>query len=677
MYCSDMITMRKKCRNLKIKDMKEKDYILSAQNLFDFLCGHFGLDWSEVMNRQRVEGTLGVIRVQHAMFDMYKQIQAEDGFLAWKEGISILKAIIAEDNEWKTVEELRNRARFLMDAASFVESYEMVRNSDRQDWLEQLRSMRLLTPDEKQQEDIVDKCPRSLTDDIAKFMNRPRGLQICRYRGDSPLVMDRIKHINVGENFIMANNVGELMMQGKNGSEDELNIYVAMDIDTILDFSYFLIAFNNGQNWWYVTDSPDFSNPAAKLLIAGRGSGRYRENDFDNTIFPYIYLDHIEEWRKNNSQLDKAESVRREMYTVPLVEWPVICRVYLNLLIEQVMHRLAGDKGTLVQMKFGYEYTQTLLLENKTFNSGDWRKTEGYFDFEKESVNAQTRVKKMIFRENKETALVKLDSKQVMDKIAAWNGNLMTPDKFRSVEAWAKCETEAQIRRKQLEMTDSEKERDRRRMADMIDRNIHNRLGDIFSARDMYVFVYEPDIIYKDDTRTFNPYRCVRISKLRGDASKWWTVEVPGTVGGKVGDPCRRCRKHELKNHHKIGLKITHYAILAWLAGVKREQLPYRFVNYMSFDFESYTGNHLLNNVNPMYQLKDYMSRNYSNGFDMDTIVCRHCQTAMLKKAMDKAVLVINADTCESEGIFDMDGFRTFLKSKGINGCKQLDYFTK
>lgn len=63
---------------------KENDFILSVQTLFDFLCDYFGLDWNEIMNRQRVEGTLGAIRVQHSMFDMYKHIQAGDGYLAWE-----------------------------------------------------------------------------------------------------------------------------------------------------------------------------------------------------------------------------------------------------------------------------------------------------------------------------------------------------------------------------------------------------------------------------------------------------------------------------------------------------------------------------------------------------------------------------------------------------------------
>ena len=74
--------------------MKEQDYILSAQSLFDFLCGYFGLDWNEVMKRQRIEGTLGAVHVQRSLFDMYKHIQGGESFLGWEKGVDILKTII-------------------------------------------------------------------------------------------------------------------------------------------------------------------------------------------------------------------------------------------------------------------------------------------------------------------------------------------------------------------------------------------------------------------------------------------------------------------------------------------------------------------------------------------------------------------------------------------------------
>ena len=93
---------------------KGKDYILSVQTLFDFLCGYFGLDWNEIMNRQRVEGTLGAIRVQHSMFDMYKHIQAGDGYLAWEQGVGILKTIIKNGMNGKQPKIYGNVLNFCM-----------------------------------------------------------------------------------------------------------------------------------------------------------------------------------------------------------------------------------------------------------------------------------------------------------------------------------------------------------------------------------------------------------------------------------------------------------------------------------------------------------------------------------------------------------------------------------
>lgn len=649
--------------------MKEQDYILSAQSLFDFLCGYFGLDWNEVMNRQRVEGTLGGIRVQHALFDMYKHIQAGESFLAWEKGVEILKTIIEEWDEWKTTENLRKHAQFLYDAADFMDTYEMVRSSDRADWLEQLRAMRLLTPEEKQQEDLVDKCPRSLNEDVFKAFNNKRMMKVCRYKGNNVLNMDNIKSVNIGENFILANNVGDIMMRGKDGKTDELNIYVALNIDDILDFSYFLIAFNNGENWWFLTDEPDFANPNAKSLIAGRGAGKYRDHDYDNTIFPYIFLDRIEEWRKNNTQLDKTGELKREMYTVPLTDWPMICRVMLNLLIERVVQRLASDTDTaqIPVMKFGYEYTNALLLENKKLKTDEWKEKYDSFEYAKDNHNARTRAESFIFKHEDVRALVPLNTTDLANKIAIWNGSLMTEEKYRQLEAWAVCDSEYQRRKKMLANIEDQRHEDKKRMGNMLDRNFHNRIETLFAAKKMYVFIYEPDIIYKDEHSCFNPYRGVIITNLHTPVGKNWTLSaVDRVVGGDTESYCRRCDKYLLKENHTSVLNIHHYSFLAWLAGVKREELPYWFINYESHLYDSYTGNHLLSNVNPLLRLKDGLSDRNSNGITVYIRVCQRCRTAMEKKSMDKGILIINKQTCESEGVFSEDGFREWLRGKNI-----------
>lgn len=654
---------------------KEKDFIFSVQTLFDFLCGYFGLDWNEIMNRQRVEGTLGAIRVQHSMFDMYKHIQAGDGYLAWEQGVVILKTIIKEWDEWKTTEDLRKHAQFLYDAAGFMDTYETVLSSDRTDWMEKLRSMSLLTPEEKQQEDIVDKYPRSLNEDVFKAFNNKRMMRVCRYKGNNPLRMDNIKTVNIGENFILANNVGDFMMHGKDGKPDELNIYVALNIDDILDFSYFLIAFNNGENWWFLTDEPDFANPDAKNLIAGRGAAKYRDHDYDNTIFPYIFLDKIEEWRKNNTRLDKTGEIKREMYTVPLTDWPVICRVMLNLLIERVINKLAEDDAQVQVMKFGYEYTNALLLENKNLKTDEWKEKYDNFECAKDNQNARTRAESFIFKKEDVKALVSLNTTDLADKIAVWNGSLMTEEKYRQIEAWAVCDSEYQRRKKMLDNIEDQRQEDKKRMGNMLDRNFHNRIETLFAAKKMYVFIYEPDMIYKDDHCCFNPNRGAIITNLHTPFEKNWTIPaVDVIVGGSTETICRRCNKHPLKKNHTSVLNIHHYSFLAWLAGVKREELPYWFINYESHLYESYTGNHLLNNINPLLRLKDGLSRRNPNGITVYIRVCQRCRTAMEKKAMEKGVLVINKLTCESEGIFEPEAFDLWLKGKGIKNFNSLTY---
>lgn len=655
--------------------MKEKDYILSVQTLFDFICGYFGVDWDEVMNQQRVQGTLGSIRMQHALFDMYKHIQANDSFLAWEKGIDILKTVIDEWDGWKTSEDLRRHAQFLYDAANFMDTYKSVRSSDRMDWLEQLRAMRLLTPEEKQQEDLVDKCPRSLNEDVFKAFNNRRMMRVCRYKGINPLNMDNIKSVNIGENFILANNVGDIMMRGKDGRPDELNIYVALNIDDILDFSYFLIAFNNGENWWFLTDEPEFANPEAKTLIAGRGAAKYRDRDYDSTIFPYVFLDRIEEWRRNNTRLDKTGETKREMYTVPLTDWPMICRVMLNLLIERVVKKLAGDTLQIPVMKFGYEYTNALLLENKNLKTDEWKEKYDSFEYSKDNHNARTRAESFIFKKEDVRALVSLNTKDLADKIAVWNGSLMTEEKYRQLEAWAVCESEYQRRKQMLDNIENQKKEDKKRMGDMLDRNFHNRIETLFAAKKMYVFIYEPDMVYKDGHNCFNPNRDVIVTNLHTPFGKNWSFPVvDGVVGGSTETLCRRCDKHPLKKNHTSVLNIHHYSLLAWLAGVKREELPYWFINYQNHLYDSYTGNHLLNNINPLLLLKDGASRRYPNGLTIYIRVCQRCRTSMDKKAMEKGVLVINKLTCESEGVFEFEDFKTWLAEKDIAVGQVLTY---
>ena len=309
------------------------------------------------------------------------------------------------------------------------------------------------------------------------------------------------------------------------------------------------------------------------------------------------------------------------------------------------------------------------MLENKNLKQDEWKDKYDSFECAKDNYNARTRAENFIFKNEDVRALVPLNTSDLANKISVWNSSLMTEEKYHQLEAWALCDSEYQRRKRMLDNIENQRQEDKKRMGNMLDRNFHNRIETLFAAKKMYVFIYEPDMIYKDGHCCFNPNRGIIITNLHTPSDKSWTIPaVDGVVGGATESYCRRCDKYPLKKNHTSVLNIHHYSFLAWLAGVKREELPYWFINYESHLYDSYSGNHLLNNINPLLHLKDGLSRRNSNGITVYIQVCQRCRTAMEKKAMDKGILIINKQTCESEGVFSEDGFKEWLREKNING---------
>lgn len=659
-------------------DNKQMDF---ARRVFDFLCRFLGYDWNEIMHRKAVGGSFSNYIMQHELFDAWREISAGNGFLASEKIVRILQDVI--DNltirDFSDTEKLRSNGRFLIGAAGFLDEYKSVQVDDRADWLHSLESMILLTAEEKALPDITQKCPRSMVDDVWKLLNGSKSLNIYRYRGDSPLNMDNVQKIKVADNFVLADNVASVFLSGRNGAEDELVVYIALNIDPILDFSWFLVALNNGDNWWMVTDEPKFANPSAKGGIANRGAGRYRRDDYEKTVFPYMYLDRIEEWRRNNTSVVQEGRTQREFYTVPLQEWPVQCRVYLNLLIEKVIEKIQTDNDKLKQVKLGQEFLQTLQIEGAVLDSREMESITECFSYEKENAGARKRIENLILHGQNQVAgsLVKVDAAQVTDKISLWKGNFMDADTFRSLEAWAIYDDEYERRRKLLKKAEECKNADEKKMAEMLDANLHNRLDMLFAAKEMQVFIFDPDAEYEDDSKGrvgWNKKHIPYTTSLFHSTQRrlCWIRDV----GGTVGEPCGYCKKRRLNKSHKTWLDIQHYSVLAWLAGVEREQLPYYFCNYQSHLFDTYCGNHLLQNINPLYLLQDVMSRSYPNGYEIGLNLCSRCRTALYKKAMDKGFLVVNKKTCRAEGVFSPEEFKAFLVEKGVPECTAIEFIS-
>ena len=378
-----------------------------------------------------------------------------------------------------------------------------------------------------------------------------------------------------------------------------------------------------------VTDEPQFANPDAKQGIAHRGGYRYRQDNFEYSVFPYVYLDKIEEWRKENTQVAKNGQVHKEFYSVPLRDWPVECRVLLNLLLEQVMVQISQADAALKRVKFGYEFSHTLLLENKVINQKAADELSRVFDYDDDNVNSRITANNFILRDagTVQRALVRVDASTVADKLSVWSGNLMDADRFRELEAWAVFDDEKHRRQALLNSAESCERTDTETMHRMLQQNFRHRIDTLFAARQMYLFIYDPDMVYnkhKADTG-FTHHQSIHLIPMH-QKSRWYIHTIP-PVGGDMGDACPCCQKFPLKRDHSSTLVIPHYAMLAWLVGVRRDELPYYYCNYMGHWYYNYCGNHLLSNINPLYRLKDVLSKKCQNGFEIDIRLCKRCRT--------------------------------------------------
>ena len=651
------------------EEIYEEDYMLSVEKLFDWICEFYGYDWGEVMSNNSFKGTLNSYGLQKALFDIWSYIQGGDIFLAWDLSVSLIKDMIQEERvkNPSDVDEVRKLSRFLFTAAEYIEQYQSIEQAGKKQWDEFLQTLTLLTKEEKLDMNVGTLCRRSLRTEVDRVLLDPRILRICRYKGNGDLKMNKLRSWIIGENFIMAENVSSLFLLNREGEEDVLKVYITLNIERHLDYSYFLIAINQGENWWMVTDEADFANPSAKEGIARRSAARFRESNFEKSIFPYVYLDKIEDYRNQNKLLEKENNQHREMYTVPLKEWPVQCRVMLELLLQGVVRKITGEGGQLANMKFGSEFMANDRLLTGDVKNALLDELDKEFDYSEKSGYMRERVKEMILRREGSSSIVKVNKGEFSSDMALFSNSLMSEEKYRKIQAWALCKEEYENRKKALEITEAEKIEDIKTYSDMLDRNIHHRFEMLFAARKMWVFIYEPGVVYDENPCIgLNHKAKIYLTGLHSDS--FWPMYHAKVAGGLIDETCRYCNNHPLKEHHVSGVRVTHWSMLAWLAGVKRDELPFYFRNYASEFFHVYIGNTLLSNINPLYSLKDEMSSKYTNGVQFGIRVCKRCRNSLHKRAFEEGVLVIDKSTCSAEGVFEMEDFKNnWLPSKGLS----------
>lgn len=632
---------------------------ITPKDIFGFLCRWYGVDWEAVMAAQSFSGTLRDHHVQGGLFEMYRFIQADDDALAWQKGMDILSDILSRVDlerlesgvDFDRVIELLSRIK------DWRAQYSVIRERHAAQWQEWLsHNIIPLSEEERQDASLGTKCPRTVLAEVDDMVNRYKLFKLFRYKGNGSIDPGLVERTVFCPTFILSDNVAGYIPQLQDGAADELKVYAFFQIDRPVENSYFYLVLNIGDNWFIATDEAQYANPYAKQGVAQRGAYRFREHTFDYSVMPYRFIDRLAELRAAAGAVAKdGEGLQQERYILPLTEWTAVERILLNLVVNSLFKQLVeqADGGQLPQGRFGFEHMQAnRLLEGQTVEV-DRAESSAAF----KSVKAMDAViANLMYGTVRSSAVVKADASAVGSMLQPLSSSVMTAERWQQQVAWAVHQAEYSLRSQQLAKLAEYRDNDWRELWALVDSNIAERFADLFCAEKVYICVYDRHAEYSSDKELtyMDGKQKLVLSKVEGGGFSY----ISRPVGGVEGGTCAGCDKNRLLKSHISMVKVIHYAALAWLAGVSREQLSDYFKNYMADIYWPYYGNTLLDNINPLYRLKDDCSSQYSS-VRFNVSLCKRCRTRFAKAGgMKEAVIVIDAETCRKIEVLEKDDFK-------------------
>lgn len=634
---------------------------VTIEDFFRMLCEWFGYDWNEIMQESRFAGTVGTYFSQKSLFEMYRLMQAEETDLAWQKGMDILDEIwqdfrlyrIETDKDYDKVINLIQQHRIIKRQwQDLSAAYKKEWN----DWLH--KNIITLTDEERADNTLGEQYPRTFLTEVDDMVNKYNIFRLYRYKGNRNVTADDVKRIEFSMPFVMSNNVGAYISRIPAGAEDVLKVYVFLQLEKYIENSYFIIALNIGEDWFIATDEAEYANPVAKEMVARRGAYRFRERTFEHSVMPYNWLDVVDDRRKNVTDIARNNAGEsEELYIHELTEWKTESRILLNLTVNNLFKQLMGlmAENQLLQGNFGFELMKSdRLLTSDTIEYDMDQTTDGTFS---DGGAIDTVVRNMLFTgKNESTALIKADTAEIGTQLACVGGSFLTQQRYQAQRTWAIYQNEYEKRRGQLKKMAENKNADKETLHRMLDKNIHNLYDDIFAGEKTYIYVHDEGMDYNtsDIHTSFHHKFNFILSKLTLD-NKYEYIEK---IGGNVGETCSKCNKYELKRNHGSLIQATHYSILCWLAGVERDALPDYYKNYMSEYYWPYYGNTLLDNVNPLYRLKDECS-DTCHRLLFNVMLCQRCRTKYLKNSRFKeAVIVLDRKTGKKIEILEKEDFK-------------------
>lgn len=591
-----------------------------AYDFFKFLCNATGIDIEALLFAEKNSpSTISTMLQKRELFDIYRLYMSGDYDRALNASVDFLKICIRNVRMREIDEEsLKEMGNFYLDASKWVGFYNQFQKRDRMEWMQFIKNIPLLTAEELHSSEIEKSDHRDMNE-VEKTL---KYMTVRRYAGNGALPDDFIGFV-VNDTFVMCDDLSTLISGLKTPSDNHIHITIMLKLDLHLWMSYFIIAIQYQDNTWLADDGYNYANPRAKEGIANRGSARIREDILTNSILPYQWVEWTVDERNSNRQISLDKTHIGELYIKQISQdWTTQDKIFAYLLFSSLIDKVIVECPTEEVNTFSAFALKNsnLLTDGKSMLVVEKENLNDEFECSSLHRDCDAYLQELYIPQKDNNAIVKLSTDGIIQKLDG-NNTLCSTKQYNELIAWAVKEDERVQLQIGLNSLSEEIEKQRNKLVVMIEKNLKNLFPYLFSGDDIYYII--DDVRYQSFGSNSG---CPTIYPVYGSS---WTYGMR-TIGK---DLCPNCENHISNTKKGISINVVHYKQLMWLCGVTdRSKLPPYYRNYMRSDLIPYHGNTLLDNVNPIYTVKDPCSNKHPNGFGITFYLCGYCRNRLMKQ---------------------------------------------
>lgn len=434
----------------------------------------------------------------------------------------------------------------------------------------------------------------------------------------------------------------------KSYQEDTWNVTVGLFLEKKIDLSYFVITFTLNNNIYVLTDRPTYTNSDQinKLRNGGRRFSEDRESNLD--FLPYVLIDKVIENRKAARTLSKEDDI--EIWTFPI-------REYFGEILYYVI------KFTIEKIQSGYSIQKLIVADTLLLTDGATTvDLNDNSSFSKIGADEMDELIKELY-DRKETSLCVKTSDLIAE--IGMSTTLMTVEEVgRNAQYIAHKRIAEQIRKEKYgELVGDngalfhEMQKQKKELLSMFADKIVDMEPYIFSGNRVHLH----DIDHPKFANTFASNSTFRYKSQFINIVE--SYNIPSKFFKRLGIECSKKCGHNANSNYLKTLSFERYTEIMTMLGISRDELPHMFKYYLSHAYTPYSGNSILDNVNPEYETirNDFVSRHNANAFQVSLPYCGICSRKLYKKhkIAEDTVIVISSKQNKVLEVLPLEEFET------------------